>query len=109
VQTACKDYCGNQAGCLATSGCKYNTTTQTCSRKVCEYAAKSDCQNDPSCVWDKFAPTPCRANYCLVGARKKRKIQIGDKLQVKVIRADWEALQVDFEAIFPEGSSTIPA
>jgi ribonuclease R len=50
-----------------------------------------------------------RANYCLVGARKKRKIQIGDKLQVKVIRADWEALQVDFEAIFPEGSSSIPA
>ena len=47
-----------------------------------------------------------RANYCLVGARKKRKIQIGDKLQIKVIRADWEALQVDFEAVFPD---TAPA
>jgi ribonuclease R len=42
-----------------------------------------------------------RDNYCLVGARKKRKIQIGDKLQVIVKRADWEALQVDFEAVFP--------
>ncbi len=42
-----------------------------------------------------------RDNYCLMGARKKRKIQIGDKLQVIVKRADWEALQVDFEAVFP--------
>jgi ribonuclease R len=42
-----------------------------------------------------------RDNYCLVGARKKRKIQIGDKLKVTVKRADWEALQVDFEAVFP--------
>jgi ribonuclease R len=43
-----------------------------------------------------------RANYCLVGARKKRRIQIGDKLNIIVKRADWEALQVDFEAIFPK-------
>jgi ribonuclease R len=41
-----------------------------------------------------------RENYCLVGARKKRKIQIGDKVKVTVKRADWEALQADFEASF---------
>ena len=41
-----------------------------------------------------------RENYCLTGARKKRKIQIGDKLNIIVKRADWEALQVDFEAVF---------
>ena len=40
------------------------------------------------------------ANYCLVGSRKKRKITIGDKLWVKVLRSDWELLQVDFEALW---------
>jgi ribonuclease R len=39
-------------------------------------------------------------NYCLVGARKKRRINIGDKLWVRVKRADWELLQVDFEALW---------
>jgi ribonuclease R len=38
------------------------------------------------------------ANYCLLGSRKKKKIAIGDKLWVKVLRCDWELLQVDFEA-----------
>ncbi|HTA16441.1 MAG TPA: ribonuclease R, partial [bacterium] len=38
------------------------------------------------------------ANYCLVGNRKKKRITIGDKLWVKVVRSDWELLQVDFEA-----------
>jgi ribonuclease R len=42
------------------------------------------------------------ANYCLTGARKKRKISIGDKLWVRVKRTDWEALQVDFEALWEE-------
>ena len=42
------------------------------------------------------------ANYCLVGSRKKRKINVGDKLWVKVGRCDWEMLQVDFEAIFED-------
>ncbi len=42
-----------------------------------------------------------RENYCLVGARKKRKIQIGDKVKVTVKRADWEALQVDLDVVFP--------
>lgn len=40
------------------------------------------------------------ANYCLTGSRKKRKITIGDKLWVRVKRTDWEALQVDFEALW---------
>lgn len=39
-------------------------------------------------------------NYCLIGARKKRKINIGDPLWVRVKRADWESLQVDFEALW---------
>ena len=39
-------------------------------------------------------------NYCLVGSRKKRRINIGDKLWVRVKRADWELLQVDFEALW---------
>jgi len=38
------------------------------------------------------------ANYCLVGKRLKKRITIGDKLWVKVVRSDWELLQVDFEA-----------
>jgi len=42
------------------------------------------------------------ANYCLLGSRKKRKISIGDKLWVKVKRAEWETLQVDFEAIWKD-------
>jgi ribonuclease R len=42
------------------------------------------------------------ANYCLTGSRKKRKISIGDKLWVKVKRADWETLQVDFEALWTD-------
>jgi len=47
------------------------------------------------------------ANYCLVGNRKKRRINIGDKLWVKVLRCDWELLQVDFEAQWeaPEGAA----
>jgi ribonuclease R len=39
-------------------------------------------------------------NYCLVGARKKRRINIGDKLWVRVKRTDWESLQVDLEALW---------
>jgi ribonuclease R len=46
------------------------------------------------------------ANYCLVGSRKKRKINIGDKLWVKVLRTDWESLQVDFQAIFEDPALT---
>jgi ribonuclease R len=42
------------------------------------------------------------ANYCLVGSRKKKKISIGDKLWVKVLRCDWELLQVDFEPLWEE-------
>ena len=42
------------------------------------------------------------ANYCLQGSRHKRKISIGDKLWVKVKRAEWETLQVDFEALWQD-------
>jgi ribonuclease R len=40
------------------------------------------------------------AKHCLVGVRHKRRITIGDRLWVRVKRTDWEALQVDFEALW---------
>jgi ribonuclease R len=44
-------------------------------------------------------------NYRLVGSRTKRKITIGDKLWVRVVRTDWEMLRADFAALWrpPEG------
>jgi ribonuclease R len=39
------------------------------------------------------------ANYCLVGRRHHRKYTIGDPLRIRIVRANLERKQLDFEIV----------
>ncbi len=41
------------------------------------------------------------ANYCIIGNSKKKKFQLGDKLQIQIVRANLERKQLDF-ALYSE-------
>ena len=38
-------------------------------------------------------------NYCLVGRHSHRTFQLGDKLKIKIVRANLEKKQLDFELV----------
>jgi ribonuclease R len=39
------------------------------------------------------------ANYCLVGRRKHRKYMIGDAVRIKIVRANLDRKQLDYELV----------
>ncbi len=38
-------------------------------------------------------------NYCIIGQRKKRKYQLGDKVTIKVKKVDLSKRQIDFSLV----------
>jgi ribonuclease R len=41
-------------------------------------------------------------NYCLVGRHKHRKYQLGEVVNVEIVRANLEKKQLDFRLVKPE-------
>jgi ribonuclease R len=39
------------------------------------------------------------ANYCIIGRRHKRKFTIGDEVRIRIVRANLDRKQLDFELI----------
>ena len=58
----------------------------------CEGMVSVSTLNDDFYIFDE-------KNYCLVGRHSYRKFQLGDALQVKIVRANLEKKQLDFELI----------
>ena len=48
-------------------------------------------------------------NYCLVGRRHHRRYSIGDKVRIRVARANLERRMLDFALVTPEGKDDIPS
>ena len=46
-------------------------------------------------------------NYCLIGRRKKRVYQLGDKLTVQVARANLDKKQLDFAIVDENGEPMV--
>jgi len=40
-----------------------------------------------------------RKNYCIIGRRSKKRFRIGDKVKIKVVSANVEARQIDYELV----------
>ena len=38
-------------------------------------------------------------NYCIIGQRKKRKYQLGDRISIKVKKVDLSKRQIDFSLV----------
>lgn len=58
----------------------------------CEGMVSVSTLNDDFYIFDE-------KNYCLVGRHSHRKFQLGDKLKIKIVRANLEKKQLDFELV----------
>ena len=67
--SSCTLYCGDATRCAA-AGCVYSPVSKNCSRPVCTATVQSTCLSNPACVWDPYAPTHCRVDYCIVSRKE---------------------------------------